>query len=57
MSEELKPCPFCGSTNLEDDVGLDEARIVCADCDCFGPTLSNMSEAVIAWNTRQEKEA
>ncbi|GAF86782.1 unnamed protein product [marine sediment metagenome] len=31
----LKPCPFCGGTNLASPPG--QAVIVCGDCDATGP--------------------
>ena len=35
---QLRPCPFCGSTDLSFDPDGD--MIVCDDCGCFGPSPS-----------------
>ena len=61
MSEELKPCPFCGGTKIKQfyewiDVGDENANITssivkCADCLCCrGDTRT--SDAIRKWNTR-----
>jgi Lar family restriction alleviation protein len=42
MTSDLKPCPFCGSTDLsfqsstEDREGV-PSNVVCVDCGCAGP--------------------
>jgi len=55
---ELKPCPFCGGTNLASPFG--EAVIVCGDCNCAGPlgrshprsdVMTHLAGA-IKWNQR-----
>jgi hypothetical protein len=35
MSEELKPCPFCGSTDVE--VWPVDEYVKCNDCEAEGP--------------------
>ena len=68
MSEELKPCPFCGS-----DVGTvyptnptlfdNHFLVICQKCGCIGPFSDEWTngalsprefqeKAVAAWNTR-----
>lgn len=38
MSEELKPCPFCGSTDIEEcDPGCGVHFIECHNCETRGP--------------------
>ena len=46
MNKALKPCPFCGSTNLVDHKNY----IVCNFCGACGPELG----APVDWNIRQE---
>lgn len=48
----LKPCPFCGGTELypHDQEGI--AWIECCDCNAEGPTTEFIREAIEAWNTR-----
>ena len=55
MSEELKPCPFCGSTNI----GYATLSHVCLECGAMaGPILVNKEtqegweKLDAAWNTR-----
>lgn len=64
----IKPCPFCGSTELEVGTSTEDregipAHIYCADCGCCGPwdyvkdssVLDNI-EAVVQiteWNNRK----
>jgi Lar family restriction alleviation protein len=42
MSENIKPCPFCGGNDLniqhstEDREGI-PSNIICQDCGCAGP--------------------
>jgi Lar family restriction alleviation protein len=52
MSEELKPCPFCGSKKVE--VGYLYARpyIICVRCHTQTPCYNNYSSAKEAWDRR-----
>lgn len=50
---DLKPCPFCGSNNVE---GL-SYRVKCINCYALGPWNDVAWQAVTAWNTRHESEA
>jgi Lar family restriction alleviation protein len=56
MSDELKPCPFCGGeAYLRDDVSHSTAYFIgCATMDCFGEIHwgQTMAETVRGWNTR-----
>lgn len=55
MSEELKPCPFCGGKNLyrhKDSDGLGQTWVWCADCGASGPVKEERSHAIEAWNRR-----
>lgn len=54
---ELKPCPFCGGTNLYYAAGRFYA-VECADCGgkVVG-TFKTTEEAADAWNTRSQADA
>ena len=51
MSEELKPCPFCGKTQHETD-GTDMFNWISCKCDVVGPGGYHTEDAIRAWNTR-----
>lgn len=53
MSNELQPCPFCGSTDLHeyDQEGI--AWVGCNNCNAEGPTTELLWEARVVWNERQ----
>ena len=57
MSDELKPCPFCGG---EADVVFPEfednnhGTVMCMTCFATSPDKENWKEAVTAWNTRTD---
>lgn len=46
---ELKPCPFCGSSDVHVIENLD---VQCKECDAYGPEKPSREKAVNAWNTR-----
>lgn len=50
MSEQLLPCPFCGSNNI----ALRFESVCCRDCDA-NITSFSQEQAIKAWNTRTEK--
>ncbi len=58
MSEELKPCMFCGEANdVFSNVTFANASqpihyIECGRCSAMGPSGKTDNEAVTAWNTR-----
>ena len=66
---ELKPCPFCGGTNVEvlnrleeepemELVGLtkDNWNVLCHDCYACGGTRRTATDAIEAWNGRVDNE-
>lgn len=67
MSEEaltLRPCPFCGESSADVDVGETEAVVRCEGCLCEGPMatvgcrddddeIDLEAEAVALWNQRK----
>lgn len=53
MSDELKPCPFCGSTgHLRQNQHL--AMVTCTACTAEGPATELGADAITEWNTRAE---
>ena len=67
MATELKPCPFCGGTDIRKIITIFDCDIWCADCkasmhrenymkcDTIRETVSDAEpEAVKAWNRRYE---
>ncbi len=45
---ELKPCPFCGSTQVAVVFGA----VRCGKCGCTGPVAMTDAQAVVRWNER-----
>lgn len=60
---ELKPCPFCGSTKVENWASRPRDRehdvwcVFCHDCLCEGPETLNEAEAAAEWNQRATQPA
>lgn len=54
MSQELKPCPFCGGTDVLMHTAHDVFWAACVDCVCVGPGSLKQSEQQAAdeWNRR-----
>ena len=53
MNEKLKPCPFCGSIDVEEkQYGDNEFWVSCADCGARIPEYEDYDEAIEAWNRR-----
>jgi Lar family restriction alleviation protein len=48
MSDDLKPCPFCGVVPLP--VNTIGSYVFCGGCGADGPV--HLTEAIAAWNTR-----
>ena len=63
MSNELKPCPFCGGKDLEKEVidGIEGMiyRVSCPHCANTMPMTvdTSMEEAIRIWNTRPAEDA
>lgn len=49
--QEIKPCPFCASTNVSLG-GINSPYVVCHNdgCLCYGPTKETQESAIAAWN-------
>ena len=67
MSDDLKPCPFCGGDKniicRTDYDGGDAYAVSCRYSDCHGHIFtlghgyfSTKEEAIAAWNTRADKD-
>lgn len=54
MNEELKPCPFCGSDDveLEYDSFIDYCIIECRECGVERNRCWDEDDAIELWNTR-----
>lgn len=56
MTDKLKPCPFCNSTDIrliqvENGVDYDTYYIICANCESR-TGLKSKAQAKRRWNTR-----
>ena len=52
---ELKPCPFCGGTQLTIiSVYGEDCYVNCDACTTCGPSGETREEAIEAWNRRAE---
>ena len=47
-----KPCPFCGSTNIDRLAAGMVYWLYCRDCKGAGPSAIGKADAVEAWNQR-----
>ena len=64
MSENIKPCPFCGSLNVDVFSAFGEPStdknfmdVECIDCGAQGGLGEGEEKAVAAWNKRAGNEA
>lgn len=54
---ELKPCPFCGSTDTEvvsSTFRVDQHAVFCRSCKAHGPVVKSERYAVPTWNKRAD---
>ena len=58
MTEELKPCPFCGETKdlseYDAEDWMADKSIRCDTCGALGPPASTLIQTQKAWNYRVE---
>ena len=54
MTDDLKPCPFCGCMTPEVRYDMEKRAyyVYCAGCDAMGGDRSNRSYAISVWNKR-----
>ena len=56
---ELKPCPFCGSEDVDGGeflpFGIPSVvpMVACDNCGCRGPFAATEEEAIEKWNDRK----
>lgn len=55
-SNELKPCPFCGSEAIAYITNKGFVSSYCCDCGACGPEHEQMKEAHKLWNTRPTED-
>lgn len=67
ITEELKPCPFCGSLRVSFSPGEKLFMVVCRQCLGSGPAVdvdrevlvnkdrysTHKAQAIVAWNNRE----
>lgn len=49
---ELKPCPFCGGSDIRIEKIYDYYEVLCCDCLSRTEEYSTNEEAIEAWNNR-----
>ena len=55
MSDELKPCPFCGSPSVTTQARhprISPYFVECSTCDAKGARREGHEAAIAAWNSR-----
>lgn len=59
ISNDLKPCPFCGSTNVHNEryamIGA-PSQVVCMGCGATSKEADSPEEAARLWNQRTPTE-
>ncbi len=57
MTRYPKPCPFCGSNAIEEEM-YDDGRfcVHCMDCDVFSGEALSRGGALEKWNRREGNE-
>jgi len=52
MSEEIKPCPFCGSEVIEVSWIDDLCHVYCVECQSKTNDFDTYDDALMFWNQR-----
>ena len=55
MTSKLKPCPFCGSNDVEAVQDYGKGFVECYSCGTFGPDSRHGVTEQDKWNTRQDR--
>lgn len=54
---DLKPCPFCGATNVDAHVVHPKVFVICYTCRARGPwSYLDQQRAEMLWNARPESK-
>ena len=60
MTDELKPCPFCGDESSVQTSGIKpnsyQYMVMCRSCNACKGWKNTYDEALTAWNTRHESD-
>lgn len=54
--DRMKPCPFCGSTDLRSEKAAGSFAIYCFSCGATGPDGSPKDVATALWNKRAGRQ-
>lgn len=54
MTNELKPCPFCGGAGDQVKTDINYNVVMCTKCHCETSGYTGKESAIIAWNRRPE---
>ncbi len=62
--KKLKPCPFCGARESDEDfplsvvryIGIDTCMVYCERCGASGAERDSREEAIEAWNRRAQND-
>jgi Lar family restriction alleviation protein len=64
ITNDFKPCPFCGSNHLTGETAIvpgdvkmqqEENRIICLNCGAQGPNELTRQKALDMWNMRRRE--
>jgi len=56
MSEELRPCPFCGNKNIRKNFGI-FPELFCSECEATIYAYDEHEDLAKSWNTRPLEDA